>query len=984
MIKHRLLLFCLLFLIVQQTLAQSRTITGQVTNDRGEPLPGASVNVKGRSAGTAAGIDGKFSLTVPSNDAVLTVSFSGYQPDEVVVGKDNDIVIKLSQQPKALNEVVVVGYGTARKRDLTGSVTLISTKDFQKGIITTPDQLIAGKVAGVQITSNGGAPGAGSSIRIRGGASLSASNDPLIVIDGMPLDNGTISGAPNPLSLINPNDIESFNILKDASSTAIYGSRASNGVIIITTKRGRRGKMVVNVSSQNSASVATKFVDVLSAGQLRDLLNKQTNSAPKALLGTANTDWQDVIYHTALTSDNNVSVSGAVGKTPYRVSAGYIGQGGILRTGFVHRASGSINVNPSLFTDHLKINISLKGTSSRNRFANQDAIGAAIAFDPTHPVYSGNQRFRGYYQWVDPSTNKPNVQAPENPLGLLETKLDKSNVKRSIGNIQFDYSLHFMPELHANLNLGYDISRGTGTVFIPDSAATGRTYARGGQNTQYFQQKLSKLMEAYLSYTKEVPSIKSRFDVVGGYSYQDFLTTDSAYADYNAAGVKIPNSDPLFRYNKPQNTLISFYGRLNYSLLGRYLLTGSIRRDGSSRFGEENRWGWFPAAALAWRIKEEEFLKSSGLFSDLKLRLGFGITGQQDIGLNYSYLGTYALSTSTAQYQFGNQFYYMYRPAGYNPNLKWEETRTYNAGLDFGFLNNRINGTLDVYYKKTTDLLNNINQPAGANFSNVILANIGSMVNRGIELNLNAVPVRNNTYTWDVNFNITYNRNKITQLTAVNDPNYPGVQFGGVSGGINNNIQINSVGYNRGAFYVYKQVYDAAGKPLEGVYADQNGDGIINEKDLYRYKNADPKLFLGFSTNLSYQKWNAGFTMRGNIGNYIYNNVWSNTGRFSAIYTLPNILSNASTDYLTTGFQNNQVLSDYYIQNGSFVRMDNVFVGYNLGRLFRSFNMSLTGSVQNVFVITDYKGIDPEISDGIDKNFYPRPRIYALGINLNF
>lgn len=878
--------------------------------------------------------------------------------------------------------MVVIGYGTRQRRDLTGSVTTISTKDFQKGTITTPEQLIAGKVAGVQITSNSGAPGAGSTIRIRGGASLSATNDPLIVVDGVPLANGGISGSANALALINPNDIESFNILKDASAAAIYGSRASNGVIIITTKKGRKGKPSFTFNTQLSASTNRKQVDVLSADELRDLIAKQGNANAKTLIGTANTNWQNEIFHTAFTADNNLSVSGSAGNLPYRLSLGYLDQNGILRTGYLKRTSVALNLNPSLLSNHLKINLNLKGSQSNNKFANEGAIGAAVSFNPTQPVYSRNSRFGGYYEWIDPSTNKPNTLAPRNPIGLLEERDDRSTVQRSIGNVQFDYSLHFLPELHANLNLGYDVAKGTGTVYVPDSAAS--NYARGGINNQYRQEKTNKLMEAYFSYNKEVPSIRSRFDAVAGYSYQDFLTKDFFFADYNAAGVKLPNSDPRFEFNEPQNTLISFFGRLNYALKNKYLLTGSIRRDGSSRFGPENRWGVFPAVAFAWRLKDESFLKNSGTFSDLKLRLGYGITGQQDIGLNYSYLGTYSISNQFAQYQFGNQFYTMYRPAGYNPNLKWEQTATLNGGFDFGFVNNRINGTLDFYYKKTTDLLNNINQPAGANFSNVILANVGSMENKGVELNLNTTPVRNSKYTWDVNFNITYNKNKITKLTAISDSSYPGVQFGGVSGGINNNIQIHTVGYGRGSFYVYKQVYDPSGTPIEGLYADLNGDRVINEKDLYRYKNADPKVFLGFSTNLAMGKWNSGFTLRGSIGNYLYNNVYSGSGIYRNIYNLPNILSNASTNYLETGFQNNQVLSDYYLQNASFLRMDNFYVGYNAGKIYRNATLNITGTVQNVFVITKYTGLDPEISGGIDNSYYPRPRVYSLGLNLNF
>ncbi|MDB5193851.1 MAG: rane protein [Segetibacter sp.] len=971
-----------LLLFAAPIFAQDKVVTGRVTDAAGVPITNASIVVKGGTTGTQSTADGSFSIRVPATATTLVVSSVGFGTREVPI-ESGTIAVTLTAANATLNEVVVVGYGTRQRRDLTGSVTTISTKDFQKGTITSPEQLIAGKVAGVQITTNGGAPGAGSSIRIRGGASLSATNDPLIVVDGVPLDNGGIAGSANALSLINPNDIESFNILKDASAAAIYGSRASNGVIIITTKKGRRGKPAFTFSTNLSASTNRKQVEVLSGDQLREVIGKQGNANAKSLLGTANTNWQDEIFKTAWTNDNNLSVGGSIGAVPYRLSLGHLNQQGILRTGYLKRTSAALNLSPSLFTNHLKINLNLKGSLADTKFANEGAIGSAIAFNPTVPVRQGT-RFGGFFEWVDPTTNNPNFNSPRNPVALLEQREDVSDVQRSIGNVQFDYSFHFLPELHANLNLGYDAAQGTGNVFIPDSVAV--SYARGGVNNQYRQEKTNKLLESYLSYNKELPSIKSRFDVVAGYSYQDFKTKDFAFADFNARGAMQPNTEPRFAFNIPQNTLISFFGRLNYTFNNKYLLSASLRNDGSSRFAPENRWGLFPAVALAWRIKDEKFLTNSKTLSDLKLRVGYGITGQQDIGAEryYSYLGTYSISNQFAQYQFGNQFYNMYRPAGYNPNLKWEETETINAGFDFGFVNNRINGTLDFYYKKTTDLLNLINQPSGSNFSNEIIANIGSMENRGIELNLNASPIRNSRYSWDVNFNVTYNKNEITKLTAFSDSSYPGVQHGTVAGGINNTVQVHSVGSARSSFFVFKQVYDQSGKPIEGLYEDLNGDGVINRGDLYRYKNIDPKVFLGFSTNLTRGKWNGGFTVRGSIGNYIYNNVYSNTGVYRNIYNLPNFVNNASINYLETGFQNNQVLSDYYVQNGSFLRMDNVFIGYNAGKIFGNTTLNITGNVQNVFVITEYKGLDPEISGGIDNQFYPRPRIYTLGLTLNF
>jgi TonB-dependent starch-binding outer membrane protein SusC len=996
MIPKRLLVGMATFLCLPLfLLAQDRTITGKVTDPKdGSPVAGASVMVKNNSnIGTSSATDGSFKLTVPPDATTLVISAVGFTSQEVdITGKTTVNVSLAASLSNALNEVVVIGYGTTRKKDLTGSVAVINAKDFQKGAITTPEQLIAGKVAGVQISSNGGAPGAGSRIRIRGGSSLNASNDPLIVIDGVPIENylkpdGTsaIAGSPNPLSLINPNDIESFNILKDASATAIYGSRASNGVIIITTKKGKSGKPVFNFVTQLSAANNPENVEVLTAVQFREVVNAKGSTAQKALLGSANTDWQDEIYQTAVANDNNGSVSGSLGKMPYRVSLGYLNQNGILKTGYLKRTTAGINIGPRLFADHLKIDLSLKGVVSKSRFADQGAIGAAVIFDPTKPVHSGSKRFGGFYEWIDPATGLPNTLTARNPVGLLEQRDDKGTVQRSIGNAQLDYKFHFLPDLHANLNVGYDVSKGEGTIYVPDSAAS--QYSRKGTNKEYLQKKQNSLLEFYLNYTKDLAAINSRVDVVAGYSYNDFLTTEYSFADYNARGEKIPNSDPKFAFDKPRNTLISYFGRLNFAYNDRYLLTASLRRDGSSRFAPEHRWGLFPALALAWKIKGEDFMKTLTAVSDLKLRLGYGITGQQEGIGNYDYISYYALSTETARYQLGDTLYNSYRPGGYYSSRKWEQTTTYNVGLDFGFAGNRITGSIDYYFKKTKDLLNEINQPAGTNFSNRIIANVGNMENSGVEFNINTQPVRNSSFTWDFNFNITYNKNKITNLTLAPDSTYPGNQTGGISGGTGNTIQINSVGYPRGSFYVYQQAYDQNGKPLESLFIDRNKDGFINEKDLYQYKNPDPRVFIGISTNVTYQKWNAGFVMRGSFGNYMYNNVYSNLGRYSTIASLPNLLNNASVNYLETQFAGGdvrQALSDYYVQNASFLRMDNINFGYNAGALFSKVNVRVNVNVQNVFVITKYKGLDPEINTGIDNNFYPRPRTFVIGLNLDF
>ena len=1003
--KKRLLaggVFLLLLLLTSTTaLTQTKVITGRVTDaQNGNPLTGVSVTPKNSSgrAGTVTDAEGNFRLSVDAGVKTLRISFIGYVAQELPATDHLTIVLTLANI--SLNEVVVIGYGTQRKKDLTGSVATVTAKDFQQGNITSPEQMLAGKVPGVSITSNSGQPGSGSTIRIRGGSSLNASNDPLIVVDGVPIDNDPIAGAGGILSFINSVDPESFTVLKDASATAIYGTRASNGVILITSKKGRSDALKMTFNTLNSLSTRTKKVSVLSADQFRAIVNANGTAAQKAMMGSANTDWQDQIYRTAAGTDNSISVTGGIKHFPYRLSLGYQNQDGILKTDNLKKATVTLAFNPRFFDNHLKVDINVKGSQLWQRFGNQGAaIGGALSFDPTQPVTVKSSRYGGYYEWVDASGTLINL-AGRNPVGLLNQHIDKSNPQRSIGNIQLDYAFHFLPELHANLNAGYDVSRGSGTLFVPDSAA--ESYTRAGQSTEYKRTKQNTVFEFYLNYVKELPSIRSRVDATAGYSYNNYLTTIYNYADYNAKGVKLPNSDPAFPYNKPEHTLLSYFGRVNYSFMDRYLLTATLRRDGSSRFSPNNRWGLFPSVALAWNIKDESFLQNNSVVSALKLRLGYGITGQQDGIGDYDYLSYYALSSQNASYQFGNIFYQGYRPGGFYANRKWEQTSTTNIAVDFGFLDNRISGSVDFYLKKTSDLLATVAQPAGTNFSAFITANVGSMENKGVEFTLNAQPIRSNDLTWDVGFNITYNKNTITNLTLIpNDTSYIGFKSGNIAGGVGGQFAfINSVGGAKNTFYLYKQVYDKSGRPLEGVFVDKNGDGIINQSDLFKGKQADPKVFMGFTTNVSYKKWNAGFVLRANIGNYVYNNSYSQTGILNQI-TGNSVLYNASTNYLSTLFKGGngqQLLSDYYVQNASFLRMDNFSVGYNVGKISHGkATLRVNAYVQNVFVITKYTGLDPEIGPGtatttntlpsnygIDNNFYPRPRVYSLGINLGF
>lgn len=991
-----MLLFALLF-ISGVIFAQTRSITGKVVDENNLSLPGATVAVTGTTMASSTDANGVFKIAgVKAGTYTVTATFVGYDAGiqtVTIASADATVSFKLVPSSKSLNEIVVIGYGTARKKDLTGSITTVSSKDFQTGNITSPEQLIAGKVAGVSITSNGGAPGAGSQIRVRGGASLNASNDPLVVVDGVQLSNDAIPGAPSPLSLINPNDIETFTILKDASATAIYGSRASNGVIIITTKKGTTGTPQVALNSQVSVSKLIKEVSVLTGDQMRAYVNANGTAQYQGYLGAANTDWQKEIYQTAVSNDNNLSVSGTTKNLPYRISVGFLDQKGILKTGSLYRTTAGLNLSPKFLDNHIKLDVNVKGSLSRSRFANMDAVGAAVSFDPTKPVYSGNSNYNGYYENLDASSATGlKTLSPRNPVGLLMDKHDGSNVKRVIGNAQVDYKFHFLPDLHANVNLGYDASEGKGTITIDPNAAS--AYKRtadalhSGVNNQYRTTILNTTFEAYLNYVKDIKSINSRIDAVAGYAYYDYKTTNYNFPDLTTDGTAV--TTPVNAFNIPQHRLESYYGRLNYTYNDRYTFTGTIRRDGSSRFSPLNRYAVFPSGALSWRLKEESFLKDSKVLSDLKLRVGYGVTGQQDgsdIG-NYGYTSYYSLSEQTASYQFGSTYYQLYRPAGYDPKRKWEQSATTNAGIDFGFLNGRLTGSLDVYYKNTTDLIARVNLPAGASFSNEIVTNVGSMTNRGVELNINAQVIRSKDLQWDVAFNTTYNENKVTKLTFNDSPNSVGLATGGVSGGTGTNVQRYFIGQPRGAFYVYQQVYDAAGKPMDGVFVDRNKDGIINDKDLYLYKQPDPKFIFGFSTSLSYKKWSVGAVMRANLGNYAYNNVYSNTGTRNNILNPLGYLNNGSTNVLEsglTGAGDKSILSDYYVQNASFLKMDNASLGYSFGKILRSSaTVGLNANVQNVFTITNYKGVDPEIGNGIDNNLYPRPRTFTLGVNVKF
>jgi TonB-linked SusC/RagA family outer membrane protein len=999
--KLRVLLFLLLSLASSLGTAWAQagggTVSGRVTDTKNEGIPGVTVVIEGTTLGSSTNVDGTYTINnVPAGGHTLVISFVGYTTvrQEIAVGAGKTTTVPaqaLSESATQLGEAVVVGYGTQRRQDLTGAVEQISEKQFVKGQVTNPEQLIQGKVAGVQITEGGGAPGAATQILIRGGSSLSASNSPLIIIDGVPVDNTITQGASNPLSLINPNDIESVTVLKDASSTAIYGVRASNGVIIVTTKKGVVGDQVhVTASTQQSIATVAKYANVLNADEFRSLVNTYGTSGQKAVLGSANTDWQRQIYRPAYTADNNFSVSGAAGNLPYRASVGYLSQQGLLKKNDLTRYTGSLSLTPVLFNGSLRVALNLKGSWIDNNFSNQGAVGAATSFDPTQPVTSDASQysvFGGYYESLNPGGSL-NTLAVRNPVALINLRRDRSTVKRSIGNLTLDYKIPFVPGLSANLNVGYDVQRGRGTTYVPSNAAD--SYVRGGVNNNYSQDLNNYLLEAYGKYERTVGP--GRLEFLAGYSYQKFENRTYVFNDYRADGsIYAPVSLSYTGQDTYLNTnvLIGFYSRLNYNIADKYLFTGTFRADGTSRFNP-NHFGYFPSGAFAWRLKGEEFLKNSSAISDLKLRIGYGQTGQQDLGgTYYPFLANLSLSNQQAQYQFGNTFYRTLRPDQYNPNITWETTTTYNAGLDYGFFGGRLYGSVDFYKRDTKDLLNFINIADLSGLSNAGNFNVGSLTNKGVEVIANLDVVKTDELSITVNANATYNQNRITKLTNSDSPSDIGQQTGGISGGVGNTIQVNSVGYSAQSFYVYQQAYDANGKPLEGVFVDRNGDGVINSFDRYRYKSARPNWILGGGANVAYKGFNLAFTLRANLGNYVYNNV-----RASSFYdaSTNNFLVNRNREVLSSNFTSAQYFSDYFIENASFLRMQNATLGYNFGELLKKgTNLGLSVAVQNVFVITNYKGIDPEIytsganpSVGIDQTIYPRPRTFTVGLNLGF
>ena len=980
--KRSFLLVALFLMGCLQLAAQTRTIQGEVTDaQNGEALIGATVMVEGEKGGTVTDFDGNFKLQVTSSAKKVKISYIGYI-DKVVAISDN-MKVKLEPESQSLGDVVVIGYGTARKSDLTGSVATVNSKDFNKGLVSSPEQLINGKVSGVQIMSNSGSASAGSTIRVRGGASLNASNDPLIVLDGVPLEQGGISGnSSNFLSMINPSDIESMTVLKDASSTAIYGSRASNGVIIITTKKGQQGGLKVNFNTTNSVQTRAQMVDMLDYDDFVSVINKYGTANQKSLLGDAHTDWNDEVYRTAFGTDNNLSLAGSIGKfLPFRASVGYYNQSGLVRKDNVERWTGNIVLTPSFFQDHLKLTINAKGTLNNNSFNAGGAVWAAATFNPTIPVYSGNSNYGGYNEALD-ADGYPVNAGVRNPRGLVDQYDSKSKVSRFIGSMDVDYKVHFLPDLKLHATLGADYAKGDGTIYVPAEAASAfnKDASLSGNDYKYGPQKNeNRLLTLYANYAKYFENIKSNVDVTAGYDYQYWKSSTPEYFTKSAAGTTLST----VKASDYRHVLLSYYGRINYSFDGKYLLTATMRRDASSRFSKDNRWGTFPSVALGWTLTEEPWLKDNKVLSNLKLRASYGVTGQQDGIGNYNYLPVYTSSVTGAEALINGNYITTYRPEAYVENLKWETTTSWNFGLDFGFLNGRIGGAIDFYTRKTKDLLASVPTAAGTNFSKTILTNVGNVDSKGIEISLNATPIQTKDWEWNLSYNFTWQNMKVKNLSLVQGGSQTNVKVGPSIDAYQ--FQVLSEGYEPYMFYVYHQLYDPeTGKPIEGAYADLNGDGEINDADLYRYHSPAPKYIMGLSTSLRYKQFTLGMSFRANIDNYVYNGMGMSTGAWETVSYNNSQLNNLNASFLKTGFKTRQYLSDYYVENASFLKLDNLSLSYNVGKISKWASLTVSAMVQNVFCITGYTGTDPEVPNGMDNSFYPRPRTYSVSLGLQF
>ena len=1013
-IASKILLWCIVgFLLPAHAFAQSMTVKGVVLDNMGMAIIGANVLVKGTGNGTSTNIDGNFTIKANKGD-IIAVSYIGYQPQEQPASELMKFV--LHENEELLDEVVVIGYGTVKKTDLTGSITAIKAEDINRGAVTSPDQMLQGKVPGLLVTPAAGDPTGSATIRIRGAASLKAKNDPLIVIDGVPVTAEGGAGMANPLASVNPNDIDTYTVLKDASATAIYGSRASNGVIIITTKKGTGKNVQVSYNSSYSLKQNSSTLDVMTGDQYRDYMRSTYAGTSRletveSLMGTANTNWQDLIYRTAFTTDQNLSVYGNVkGKFPYRVSMGYTYDEATLKVGDNQRANLSISMTPKFFDDHLSVNINAKGIYNKANYPNSGAVGSAISFTPTQEPYFRNadgsinkELFNGYWNWNVGGQVSTNYGI--NPLSQLYDYTNRNDSWRSLGNVQLDYKIHGLEDLRLNLNLGYDVARTDGYKYAALGSVTSARNNMSGRDLyeEYANINSNTLLELYANYNKQFGI--HHLDVMAGYSWQHNYVKYDNISFYNANRDEVYLDSPS---DRREYYLLSFFGRVNYSIDSKYLFTFSLRDDASSRFSKENRWGLFPSAAFAWNIVEEDFIKDHQTpLSNLKIRLGWGRTGQQDIGMDncYAYQPRYVISTSPNMMIPGfpglgdgvDGYAYTISPMAYNKNIKWETTETYNVGVDFGFLNGRISGSVDAYLRHTYDLLNDITTPLGSNFSNTVITNVGDMENKGVEVNLNFVPIETKDLHWDINLNGTWQDTKITKLSNVPTEDYLGVRVGSNLSGTSGYSSLYRVGYAPYTYHLFQQVYDSNGNPIENALVDRNGDGQITQDDRYvTGKSIMPYFYFGISTQIVYKNWDFGFNAHGSLGGYALNKVAKdNSSGYKDDYTkgyIDNLMPICQKTGWTESLTEFQHFSDMFLEDASFFRMDDINVGYTFDKIKNwKGKIRIGASVQNVFVITKYSGLDPELTvnssgelDGVDQNLIPRPRLYTLRLNINF
>jgi len=973
MMKYFKRIQALVMLFLSLGIFSQQSVSGLITDMSGDNLPGVNIVIKGTNVGVSSDFDGNYQINA-ENGQILVFSYIGYNNIELTVKEANQDVV-MTESDSELDEVVVIGYGSVKKKDLTGAVDLVSAKDFAKGSVVSPQQLIQGKVAGVSIVSNSGAPGDGANVLIRGIGSLNLNSNPLFVVDGIPLDSGGVGGSRNALNVINPNDIESMSILKDASATAIYGSRAANGVVLITTKKGKNGEMKFNFSSRTSSFKPINYVDVLSAKQFKYAVQASKDSNFISRLGNYDTNWQEEIYEFASGQNNNISASGGINGIPFRASLGYTDQEGILMGDNFNRISGSLNIAPSLLDGGLRINVNTRYVRTENDFANRGAISSAVMFDPTKPVFGSNPtQFGGYYTWLD-SSGKKLALSPTNPLALLNLSDDESTVDRIIGNIKLDYDLP-LDGLIATVNAGYDHSKGVGFSMIDKNMPTDSEGFNGSNNT-YSNETTNLLFDAYLNYSKDFS--QSNLSVTAGHSYQSF-----EYNNSSTNGVKYLNADGTINaatsvtksfIDTSKNVLLSYFGRLNFSHNEKYLITATVRADASSKLPKNARWGQFFSTALAWNLHNENFGVDK-IFDELKLRIGIGEVGNVNGLGDYNFLTRYVSSDTQSKYGFGNSFYSTYRPAPINKDLRWEVGQTVNAGIDFRFSKIKLNGSVNVYLKKTNDLIATAVVDPFTNFGTTIDANIGDMENKGIEIELNSTLYESDDLKFDLSYNISINDNKITRLE--NEQNVGGVGFGAF-------LQRHETGKSPYSYYVYKQIYDFKGRPIEGSFADLNGDGQINNDDKYFYKDPYAEVLMGMTASITYKNFDLTMASRASLGNYSNNRV-ANSSNFSMLTNLGR-LSNVHTSYLETGFlyfSDKNTVSDHYIQNASFFKLDNVTLGWTIDNVIKNNPMRLYISGDNLLTITEYDGIDPEMTGGIDSNFYPRSRAIALGLDINF